>query len=134
MAEQISHKKGFKRLDRNKRQLLKEYYQIKQNNGLRGADSKLSSSPSTEETENASDECVSINIGQSTLMELLKAHNVLMSREKAANNSIKSTIYGNYYDLVKVNYILGEMTGERIKSDIERLKESIEIIRSGSGG
>lgn len=40
--------------------------------------------------------------------ELIQTHNKLLGKEQATNNLIKSTIYDNYYDLVRVNTSLAE--------------------------
>ncbi|EDO16080.1 hypothetical protein Kpol_1016p22 [Vanderwaltozyma polyspora DSM 70294] len=59
--------------------------------------------------------------------DLLHMHNKLLSKETETNNSIKNTIYENYYDLIKVNDLLKGMVDEK-SQPLNELKETIEFI------
>ncbi|AMD19331.1 HBR430Wp [Eremothecium sinecaudum] len=133
MAEQITHKKGIRRLDRDKRELLKQYYQLQSSTHEPVSSGTAVTPPGDkqqeehEEQDNYTEE-LAANVTKNSLKELLHAHNALLARETAANNSIKNTIYENYYDLVKVNTILGEMGECPIQEKLETLKANMDRI------
>lgn len=127
MAEQISHKRSLrvKRLDEDKKRLLKEYYKLSDETNGSLEDKASDSIPTTPEvtaepneedvdTDNSVKEAISVNgsttseqqINEMTLQEILQIHNRLVGQEIEMSNSIKNTIYDNYYDLVKVNTLL----------------------------
>ncbi|CCF55787.1 hypothetical protein KAFR_0A03520 [Kazachstania africana CBS 2517] len=108
MTEQISHKKESRAkraeeeqstlkpitVDVSKRQLLKDYY-------------KLDDEETEEEaSKEIKEEGNGFNEEEMTLKELLVVHNKLIGKEIEMNNLIKDTIYDNYYDLIKVNNLL----------------------------
>lgn len=146
MAEQISHKKSLRvnRLDKDRRQLLKEYYKL---------DKESSVPPVTEEKKeekkiedgNENKEILTENdfslsntntsnmenkpINELTYKELMIIHNKLLGKETEMNNSIKNTIYDNYYDLIKVNDILKTMADAH-QDDLDELNSLISGIKT----
>ncbi|CAB4254575.1 similar to Saccharomyces cerevisiae YKR020W VPS51 Component of the GARP (Golgi-associated retrograde protein) complex [Maudiozyma barnettii] len=134
MAEQISHKRslGVKRLDEDKKRLLKEYYKLSdetdttidnlnENNDettIRSSSNEedvvvAASDTETFENNEASTESTEADpdrhINEMTLQQILQIHNRLVGQEIEMSNSIKNTIYDNYYDLVKVNTLLQDI-------------------------
>ncbi len=158
MAEQISHKKSLKRVDNEKRKRLKEYYGLKKNGGDAERDSGVSGAGSEnadssgvgESSENVSEsrlatpeenstgkeedikaelENGNVDIKTRSLKELLQIQNVLLAEETEADNTIKNTIYDNYYDLIKVDDILREMS--QLNSGIvDELRETCTMAQS----
>ncbi|AET40710.1 Vps51p Ecym_6334 [Eremothecium cymbalariae DBVPG len=138
MAEQIIHKKTIKRLDKDKRQLLKQYYQLDSSPDNPSPQNKPQTKKklpdhqtNSQEQPNNPEESPAIQtaIADSTLTQLLHSHNILLTRETAANNSIKNTIYDNYYDLIKVNHLLGEMANSTMNHELEVLAHNVKLIR-----
>ncbi|AAS53473.1 AFR102Cp [Eremothecium gossypii ATCC 10895] len=135
MAEQITHKKGLKRLDKDKRLLLKQYYQLDDATKQTAEQSTPTSSSETKDAGEAEggagDMAVEVpeKLAESTLDQLLQAHNLLLGRETAANNSIKNTIYDNYYDLVKVNQLLREMGESTLETRVGQLADNLRRLR-----
>lgn len=58
---------------------------------------------------------------------LVQIHNKLLGKETETNNSIKNTIYENYYDLIKVNDLLKEITNAN-EDQIRTLKQTVESL------
>ena len=58
---------------------------------------------------------------------LVQIHNKLLGKETETNNSIKNTIYENYYDLIKVNDLLKEITNAN-EDQINKLKQTVESL------
>ncbi|CAL9731710.1 vacuolar protein sorting-associated protein 51 [Monosporozyma unispora] len=87
----ISHKKSLRvsRLTKD-RELLLSRYQDDNSNG-----SVEKSSESVSESIEKPD--------KPSFKELIQTHNQLLGKEQDTNNLIKSTIYDNYYDLIRVN-------------------------------
>lgn len=134
MAEQISHKKSLRvsRLDKDRRQLLKEYYKLESSQQNEAQDqttehfnvegaSKPQDAPNYEISEEKS-------IRDSTFKELVQTHNNLLKKETETNNSIKNTIYENYYDLIKVDHLLKEIT-QANEPQLSQLRRTVEILR-----
>ncbi|QLG74790.1 hypothetical protein HG535_0H01170 [Zygotorulaspora mrakii] len=135
MAEQISHKKSLRvsRLGRDRRQLLKEYYKLEsaQEEALaETGNGKLEHN----QIENAADVSespekeVEKSIGDQTFKELVQTHNTLLKKETETNNSIKNTIYENYYDLIKVDTLLKGIT-EANEPQLSQLRKTVEMLR-----
>ncbi|AGO13249.1 AaceriAFR102Cp [[Ashbya] aceris (nom. inval.)] len=135
MAEQITHKKGLKRLDKDKRLLLKQYYQLDDAAKQTAEHSTTTTDSEPRDVEEpevgAGDMAVEVpeSVADSTLDQLLQAHNQLLGRETAANNSIKNTIYDNYYDLVKVNQLLREMGDSALEARVGQLAHNLRRLR-----
>ncbi|KAG0669377.1 hypothetical protein C6P45_003813 [Maudiozyma exigua] len=133
MAEQISHKRSLrvKRLDEDKKRLLKEYYKLSDDTegsiedettdsvantptiaAAEVSTNKLNMDSPVNETEEVTTTVKGPTtkperkINEMTLQEILQIHNRLVGQEIEMSNSIKNTIYDNYYDLVKVNTLL----------------------------
>ena len=66
-------------------------------------------------------------IAESTLTELVEAHNTLLGREREMNNTIKNAIYENYYDLIKVNELL-KSVGSDEGGQLKQLKEILKLL------
>lgn len=66
-------------------------------------------------------------IEQLNFQDLVRMHNRLLSKETETNNSIKNTIYENYYDLIKVNDLLKGMTGAN-ENELTRLREAVKLL------
>ncbi|EJS42930.1 vps51p [Saccharomyces arboricola H-6] len=58
---------------------------------------------------------------------LVQIHNKLLGKETETNNSIKNTIYENYYDLIKVNDLLKEITNAN-EDQVGKLKQTVEAL------
>ncbi|QEU60412.1 Vps51 [Kluyveromyces lactis] len=171
MAEQITHKKSLKRVDNEKRRLLKEYYRLQKDNKpgettaeTDKADTKPSSPSVLPGVTTGSipasaadiDSCVThanldnavastpqnteqqirlelekgdIDVTKKSLKQLLQVQNLLLAEETEADNTIKNTIYDNYYDLIKVDETLKEMT-QLDESLVEKLRETCNMARS----
>ncbi|SMN19290.1 similar to Saccharomyces cerevisiae YKR020W VPS51 Component of the GARP (Golgi-associated retrograde protein) complex [Maudiozyma saulgeensis] len=129
MAEQISHNRslGVKKLNEDKKRLLKEYYKLSDeidtnadNDGVASSSTEgdIATTSSTEIPDNNENDVTSIEssntdperqINEMTLQQILQIHNRLVGQEIEMSNSIKNTIYDNYYDLVKVNTLLQDI-------------------------
>lgn len=120
MTEQISHKKSLRKFNKEGRAQLKEYYKLE-------ADKE--EHKETEPKPNKSTNHVQKDkpIEQLNFQELVHTHNRLLSKETEMNNSIKNTIYENYYDLIKVNDLLKSMTGSNEK-ELSQLKEAVKLL------
>lgn len=141
MAEQISHKKSL-RVGKNKRSLLKEYYHLE--DGATKTDEPVTGEVheqdnNTLQTDTGNEEVVKEvledsdsqpnvdrPINEQTLKELVATHNTLLGKETATNSSIKNTIYENYYDLVKGNDKLKELSGDKLQQSMDSLKKAVE--------
>ncbi|QLL33840.1 hypothetical protein HG536_0F01650 [Torulaspora globosa] len=135
MTQQISHKKSlrFSRLNRDRRQLLKEYYKLEQPGSAEGKEQPQEEQRPTVNAEAAQEHVEDAAaddrpIAECDFAELVRLHNKLLKKEAEMNNSIKSTIYENYYDLVKVNELLKEISSAN-EPLLDRLKETIELLR-----
>ncbi|CCC68852.1 hypothetical protein NCAS_0B07680 [Naumovozyma castellii] len=147
MAEQISHKKSLRvnRLNKDRRLLLKEYYKLEEGtepepepeiNGetKEGQEQEQKSQqriPSTVDTPEPTVVATPMEdkpVSSLTFKELIQIHNKLLSKETETNNTIKNTIYENYYDLIKVNDLLKEV--RHAKSDeVAQLKQCVDLLR-----
>lgn len=152
MAEQISHKRSLrvKRLDEDKKRLLKEYYKLSDETEGSIEDETTGSVPNTptvsavaevstnklnmdspvneteEVTTTAKDPTTTKperKINEMTLQEILQIHNRLVGQEIEMSNSIKNTIYDNYYDLVKVNTLLEGLVNHDTTSNQNKLSK-----------
>lgn len=145
MAEQISHIKSLKKLDNDKRKLLKEYYRLQktstddkpqypsQNQEVAEPDGEQTSyEPSKPEEERQNPEDLdlegNLDIPNKTLKELLQIQNILLTRETEADNNIKNTIYDNYYDLIKVDKTLLEVS-QLDETLLDQLKETCSMAK-----
>ncbi|GMM54827.1 Vps51 protein [Maudiozyma humilis] len=147
MAEQISHKRSLrvKRLDEDKKRLLKEYYKLEDaagepKEGEREGDGETptpenaaATTPAAEEladAEPSAEPTPELRPHDMTLQQLLQVHNRLVGQEIEMGNSIKNTIYDNYYDLVKVNSLLaGVVSPETPGHRPGRAAELLERLR-----
>lgn len=153
MAEQISHKRSLrvKRLDEDKKRLLKEYYKLADETEGSIEDRNSDSVPTTpkigtETNAEVADDNTPVNeteetttvkgstttseqqINEMTLQQILQIHNRLVGQEIEMSNSIKNTIYDNYYDLVKVNTLLEGLVNrdtDQTKSDKHNRVETL---------
>ena len=75
-----------------------------------------------EESEDTNEE-----IGNLPFKRLVQIHNKLLGKETETNNSIKNTIYENYYDLIKVNDLLKEITNAN-EDKVGKLKQTVESL------
>lgn len=147
MTEQISHKKSLRvsRLNTDRQLLLNKYQQ--ENNEENGVTVKEGSDNVSDGDDNnvknsASNDSLSLNKQEEviveeqeeekesssyTFKELIQIHNRLLGKEQETNNMIKSTIYDNYYDLIRVNDSLENILDPN--SDInlmwDKLKQNI---------
>lgn len=124
----ISHKKSLRvgRLTKDRELLLNRYQQDDSTTVPSSNDNKVAAMPSANEDikEDAEDkdditaeDCEAKlqqqndnddDVPSFKFKELIQTHNKLLGKEQATNNLIKSTIYDNYYDLVRVNTSLAE--------------------------
>ncbi|CAI4046535.1 hypothetical protein SUVZ_11G2320 [Saccharomyces uvarum] len=79
------------------------------------------------EDRNEGKQQVSEEIEQLPFKRLVQIHNKLLGKETETNNSIKNTIYENYYDLIKVNDLLKEITNAN-KDQVGKLKQTVETL------
>lgn len=137
MAEQISHKKSLRvaNLKKDRRMLLKEFY------NLEDAEHAPQQPKQEEEPVKEVVEIMDVESATSTsnvsleerpiselgFKDLIHIHNTLLSKETETNNSIKNTIYDNYYDLIKVNDLLKQMTQDN-QTQLEQLKETVKSV------
>lgn len=146
MAQQISHKKSLKRVNRERRAQLKEYYKLEAPNETDNSskDSHESSlAPAVVVTHSKDQKPPQEDqhirepkfpdqdqpIGQINFKDLVSMHNRLLRKETETNNSIKNTIYENYYDLIKVNDLLKSMTGAN-EEELARLKDAVKLLQN----
>ncbi|SCV00179.1 LANO_0F05600g1_1 [Lachancea nothofagi CBS 11611] len=133
MAEQITHKRPVRiHIDRDKRKQLHDYYKLKEahhRNGNIEQVEQTDASDATEEGDTSSSQSVSPvpGISQSTLAQLVHTHNALLSKKAEMNNTIKNTIYENYYDLIKVNELLRSV-GDDGKDNLDQLKGVLKLL------
>ncbi|GAV56370.1 hypothetical protein ZYGR_0BB01470 [Zygosaccharomyces rouxii] len=122
MTEQISHKKSLRKVNKERRAQLKEYYKLEEDEeDHKGTESKSDASATPSHVQEDKP------IEQLNFQELVRTHNRLLSKETEMNNSIKNTIYENYYDLIKVNDLLKSMTGSNEK-ELSQLKEAVKLL------
>ncbi|SCU89190.1 LAFA_0E16600g1_1 [Lachancea sp. 'fantastica'] len=143
MAEQITHKRPLRiKLDKEGRKQLHDFYKLEEaSNASRKTDvpeavetidTETKDGPEADISSIATGEttCQEISlptVGEARLSELVHAHNDLSSKKAAMNNTIKNTIYENYYDLIKVNELLHSVSyGEN--EHLEKLKEVFESL------
>lgn len=138
MAEQITHIKSLKRLDIGKRKLLKDYYRLERDS----KDNDNSSNNSQEQNDiSESPVCVEreaqvpdinldepLDVSSKTLKQLVQVQNLLLTEETEADNTIKNTIYDNYYDLIKVDQLLQSM-GQMDEGLVEQLRNTCTMAR-----
>lgn len=125
MTEQISHKKSLRieRLREDRRKLLEEYSQVEEaktaGNGveqsaatpLQNEDESVTETGQQQEQEQGQP-VLSLEerpISELSIKEVVQVHNKLVGKEIEVNNSIKGTIYDNYYDLIRVNELLKKL-------------------------
>ncbi|CAR29980.1 hypothetical protein ZYGR_0AD06710 [Zygosaccharomyces rouxii] len=123
MTEQISHKKSLPKVNKERRAQLKEYYRLEEE--AEEAEEHKRTEPKPNATSSHVQEDKPIE--QLKFQELVHTHNRLLSKETETNNSIKNTIYENYYDLIKVNDLLKSMTGSNEK-ELNQLKKAVELL------
>lgn len=143
MTEQISHKKSLRieRLREDRRKLLEEYSQvggaIAAGNGVEqstatapqnGKDSATETNQQQEQEQQQQQPVLSLEerpISELSIKEVVQVHNKLVGKEIEVNNSIKGTIYDNYYDLIRVNELLKGLIADT-DSDGKPLKQGGE--------
>ncbi|CAR30431.1 Vps51p [Lachancea thermotolerans] len=132
MAEQITHKRPIRiKIDKDKRKQLQDFYKLREEQSPVSDNINENHESVDQDVASASEDCVeppTLKISESTLSELVSAHNTLLGKETEVNNTIKNTIYENYYDLIKVNELLksvGNDSSDRLAqlSDILKLLE-----------
>ena len=79
------------------------------------------------EDRNEGKQQISEEIQKLPFKSLVQIHNKLLGKETETNNSIKNTIYENYYDLIKVNDLLKEITDAN-KDQVSKLKQTVETL------
>ncbi|AQZ16197.1 VPS51 (YKR020W) [Zygosaccharomyces parabailii] len=146
MAQQISHKKSLKRVNRERRAQLKEYYKLEapnetDNSSKDSYESFLAPAVvithSKDQKPPQEDQHIKEPkfpdqdqpIEQMNFKDLVSMHNRLLRKETETNNSIKNTIYENYYDLIKVNDLLKSMTGAN-QEELARLKDAVKLLQN----
>lgn len=131
MAEQISHKKSLRvtRLNKDRRLLLKEYYKLEEEakENQHQPPSQEVKEPNDESNTPSNTDIEDKPINERPFKELVQIHNKLLKKETETNNSIKNTIYENYYDLIKVNDLLKEITHAN-DPQLAQLKDTIDIL------
>lgn len=131
MAEQISHKKSLRvtRLNKDRRLLLKEYYKLEEEakENQHQSPSQQVKEPNDESNSSSNTDIEDKPINERPFKELVQIHNKLLKKETETNNSIKNTIYENYYDLIKVNDLLKEITHAN-DPQLAQLKDTIDIL------
>lgn len=125
------------KLQDSRRKLLQEYYQLDENNGEQSDTIHMNPSSNGRETEHNKNEIENpltssstgseinnglsnengniekiddINVNKLTFKEIVHIHNTLTGHEQEINNLIKSTIYDNYYELIRVGEALGKIS------------------------
>lgn len=108
---------------------MKEYYKLEQPGSAEGKEQPQDDQRSEPQQEPVEDTAADDRpIPECDFAELVRLHNKLLKKEAEMNNSIKSTIYENYYDLVKVNELLKEISSAN-EPLLNRLKETLELLR-----
>lgn len=118
MTEQISHKKSLRvsRLDKDRALLLSQYQdQDQDQNEERNTNSQNTITPEEDSPV-------------PSFKELIHTHNELLGKEQDTNNLIKSTIYDNYYDLIRCNELLQDFINPQgdINTLFDKLQENIQ--------
>lgn len=117
MTEQISHKKSLRvsRLSTDRQLLLNKYKQENTEDDVSMKDISGNVSDTDNNNNNNGKNSTSTDVlngnrqedeekrSSYTFKELIQIHNTLLGKEQETNNMIKSTIYDNYYDLIRVN-------------------------------
>lgn len=127
MTEQISHKKSLRKVNKERRAQLKEYYNLEEEKKQEGEPIDQQSEPKQSTVSTPSHSQKDRPVEQLNFQELVRTHNRLLGEETETNNSIKNTIYENYYDLIKVNDLLKGMTGSNEK-ELNQLKEAVKLL------
>lgn len=129
MTEQISHKKPLRKVNKERRAQLKEYYNLQEEQEHQEQKEKEEEPETKKGTTDATNDHGKEDkpIEQLNFQELVSTHNRLLSKEKDMNSSIKNTIYENYYELIKVNDLLKSMTGSN-QSELEQLQKAVKLL------
>ncbi|CCE64781.1 hypothetical protein TPHA_0I02800 [Tetrapisispora phaffii CBS 4417] len=156
MPEQIAHKKSssVKISNKDKRLLLKEVYKLddeangtlsgndqdgnknqtsNNNDAVPMNDAKPTAQLTSNDMDSDNDDTLEVEnlegkpLNELEFKDLLHIHNRLLRKETDTNNSIKNVIYDNYYDLIKVNDLLKEMTDDN-HTKLEQLRVTLEYI------
>lgn len=127
MTDQITHKKQLKRINKDRRTLLKQYYNLDDNVCDVNNQVYLKSKDLHDDSASLTNPELPENIQNSTLQQLVQMHNVLLSKEIEANDMIKNTIYENYYDLIKVDDLLKSIINQ--SDNIQKVKEVVEMVK-----
>lgn len=69
-----------------------------------------------------------LDVSSKTLKQLVQVQNLLLTEETEADNTIKNTIYDNYYDLIKVDQLLQSM-GQMDEGLVEQLRNTCTMAR-----
>ena len=146
MTEQISHKRSLRVSRLNKdRQLLLSKYKPENNVSINDVNDSVSNvnsiDDSTDLKKSSTDDLSNNNNNDNnnneieqeekpsgqTFKELIQIHNKLLGKEQETNNLIKSTIYDNYYDLIRVNDCLEDIIDPNSDINIlwDKLKQNI---------
>lgn len=143
MTEQISHKRSLRVSRLNKdRQLLLSKYKPENNVSINDVNDSVSNvnsiDDSTDLKKSSTDDLSNNNNNNNeieqeekpsgqTFKELIQIHNKLLGKEQETNNLIKSTIYDNYYDLIRVNDCLEDIIDPNSDINIlwDKLKQNI---------
>ena len=146
MTEQISHKRSLRVSRLNKdRQLLLSKYKPENNVSINDVNNSVSNvnniDDSTDLKKSSTDDLSNNNNNDNnnneieqeekpsgqTFKELIQIHNKLLGKEQETNNLIKSTIYDNYYDLIRVNDCLEDIIDPNSDINIlwDKLKQNI---------
>ncbi|CEP64166.1 Vps51p LALA0_S10e03928g [Lachancea lanzarotensis] len=132
MAEQITHKRPLRiKVDKERRKQLHDFYKLKETAEAGSeVDAKDESEVETDsiDTETTDQHGVRLpKVSEARLAQLVHAHNELSSQKAAMNNTVKNTIYENYYDLIKVNELLHSVSvGEN--EHLEKLKQVLKML------
>ncbi|SCV02635.1 LAME_0H03598g1_1 [Lachancea meyersii CBS 8951] len=136
MAEQITHKRPLRiKVDKERRKQLHDFYKLKdstEDGQDVAAQANLEHDSQAEDNSTSSFEEKRLEpsvpkISESRLVELVHAHNTLSSKKAEMNNTIKNTIYENYYDLIKVNELLHSV-GNNDSGHLGQLKEVFKLL------
>ncbi|CUS21139.1 LAQU0S02e06854g1_1 [Lachancea quebecensis] len=116
MAEQITHKRPIRiKIDKDKRKQLQDFYKLREEKLPASETINEDQENVAQDVASASDSSVeplTLKVSENTLSELVGAHNTLLGKETEVNNTIKNTIYENYYDLIKVNELLKSVSDD----------------------
>ena len=77
-------------------------------------------------------------IANESYMNILKVENRVLDKLNSAKSEIKSTIYNNYYELIKINNVLGdllkpndsEVYSDTITENLNTIRDNIQKIKS----